>query len=318
MGAPTKSTEEEEENLDTSSNSSGDISVYNGKPKTVYLIRHAESDENRRRDSLTRCFERLSTGVIPSSKDVNASFELLNVPAQLNSDVSDIGAKQIKHMGELLRQQKFLEKMGVQLVVHSPLLRARQTCEGLLGCQANPMKKPESVARVEELEFLIERQPQEVPQDVILKDVAPTQSSFTRRIKHFERWLAKQPEDVVAVVGHSLHFKTMLNVDFKFKNCEVWVAEFDPSRCCKDDQTSPPNSEGSTGDESATLSNSNNKQSLGGRLTTPWTGLKLTPPDLMMMSSVRRQRQAASSPWSELKRVYGCDLNQQQEEESSS
>jgi hypothetical protein len=31
------------------------------------------------------------------------------------------------------------------------------------------------------------------------------------------------------VVGHSHYFRAMLGVDFKFSNCEVWRASFDPS-----------------------------------------------------------------------------------------
>ena len=231
------------ENLSVSNTANVDATTVNKKEekstaaprkgiKTVYLIRHAESNENRRRNSLNRCFEQISTGAIPSKADLNASFELLNVPAQLNSDVSEIGARQIKHMGERLQSYNFLEKNGVQLVVHSPLIRARQTCEGLLGCVANKPNEdlPACVQRVEELDFLVERQPQEIPQDVILKDVSPAVSSFAKRIQDFEEWLVKQREDTIAVVGHSLHFKSMLKVPFKFQNCEVWVAHFDPQR----------------------------------------------------------------------------------------
>jgi broad specificity phosphatase PhoE len=253
--------------------------------KTVFLIRHAESDENRRRASLTKCFEQITTGAIPSTEDLEASFELLNVPAQLNSDVSNIGAQQIKHMGELLRESKFLEENKVQLVVHSPLLRARQTCEGLLGCVASPLRKPSCVARVEELDFLVERQPQEVPQEFILKDVAPTSSSFNRRIMQFEQWLAKQPEEIITVVGHSLHFKTMLNVPFKFKNCEVWVCQFDPKQRIPD-ETKP----------------ATNTNSL----------LPEIPRAMQQMNNVfQNMREPAVSPWSGLKRVHSCEISRE-------
>ena len=288
MGAPN------EENLNTNNTSpGGSFSTAKGI-KTVYLIRHAESNENRRRQSLTRCFEQISTGAIPSSEDVNASLELLNVPAQLNSDVSEIGAQQIQHMGDRLQTYNFLEKKGVQLVVHSPLIRARQTCEGLLGCVASSnkstkMKKPSCVQRVEELEFLVERQPQEIPQDVILKDVSPTSSSFTKRIKDFEQWLVEQPEDTIAVVGHSLHFKSMLNVSFKFKNCEVWVAQFDPQRI-------------------AAQVSSTRRSSL---LLPPM----VVPKTMQQMNFFQRPNEPPQkppkslSPWSDLKRVYGCEVS---------
>lgn len=278
MGAPN------EENVNVDNGDS--FSARQGKKKgskTVFLIRHAESDENRRRASLTKCFEQITTGAIPSTEDLNASFELLNVPAQVNSDVSNIGAQQIQHMGDILRESKFLEEMGVQLVVHSPLVRARQTCEGLLGCVANPLRKPSCVARVEELEFLVERQPQEVPQEFILKDVAPTSSSFNRRIMQFEQWLAKQPEDIIAVVGHSLHFKTMLNVPFKFKNCEVWVCQFDPTRRIT----------------SETMPASCNSL------------LPEIPLAMQQMNVFQNLRQPRVSPWSGLKRVHGCDISRE-------
>lgn len=253
--------------------------------KTVYLIRHAESDENRRRASLNKCLEQLTTGALPSQEDVNASFELLNVPAQLNSDVSDIGAQQIRHMGDLLQEINFLEERNVQLVVHSPLLRARQTCQGLLRCQASPPQKPSCVARVEELEFLVERQPQEVPQEFILKDVAPTSSSFDRRILQFEEWLAQQPEEIVAVVGHSLHFKKMLGVPFKFKNCEVWMCQFDPKRRQRTEPSKP--------------------------LTSANALLRQIPQTMQQLNLnvFQNNKQPAVSPWTGLKRVHECDIS---------
>lgn len=286
--------------------------------KTVYLIRHAESHENRRRHSLTRCFEQISTGAIPSSEDLNASFELLNVPENLNSGVSTIGAKQIEHMGGLLENYNFLEEKGVQLVVHSPLLRARQTCEGLLGVVATKsikMKVPLCVKRVEELDFLVERQPQEIPQEVILKDVPPSSisSSFTKRIKDFEQWLVQQPEDTIAVVGHSLHFKSMLKVNFKFKNCEVWVAQFDPKNIAP---LSPA--------VSLNFSAAARRHSL---LLPPLPPLSQTmkqmnpfvaasakqhvPPAAASKSSTTppTSSPSTSSPWSDLKRVYSCEVS---------
>ena len=177
-------------------------------------------------------------------------------------------------------------------MVHSPLIRARQTCEGLLGCVAGKSRQnlPKCVKRVEELECLIERQPQEIPQEVILKDVSPTSASFTRRIKDFEQWLVEQPEDTIAVVGHSLHFKHMLNVSFKFKNCEVWVAQFDPNQ-----------------------------------VSSPRAPLLLLPPIPQSMKQIKMnffQKQQKDeptreeeeeeakrvTPWSNLKKVYECDF----------
>jgi hypothetical protein len=55
--------------------------------KTIYLIRHAESEENRRIGSLGKCFSDLGRFRLPAVKDVTASMGLINLPAQLDSDV---------------------------------------------------------------------------------------------------------------------------------------------------------------------------------------------------------------------------------------
>lgn len=71
------------------------ISSSNNKIKTVYLIRHAESEENRRLGSLKTAFLGLGKFKLPAKKDVLASMELLNVSAQIDSDVSEIGQQQV-------------------------------------------------------------------------------------------------------------------------------------------------------------------------------------------------------------------------------
>lgn len=189
--------------------------------KIVYLIRHAESEENRRIASLTGIFRGLSKFSLPSKADIFTSMELLNVPAQVDSNVSEIGAKQIAHMGETLKDANFLSTYGIQLVAHSPLLRAQETSEGMLGCRA-PDMKADSVDRVVELDLIVEKTPQEW---------TPMYSStFKKRIEKFEQWLSEQPEETVAIVGHSQYFKAMLGLDFKFGNCDVWQVSFDPSK----------------------------------------------------------------------------------------
>jgi broad specificity phosphatase PhoE len=189
--------------------------------KTVYLIRHAESEENRRIASLGRCFKQLGKFSLPSSSDIYASTQLLNVPAQIDSGVSEIGMRQITYMGEKLKEANFLHASAIKLVAHSPLLRAQETSEGMLGCRANATKA-DSVDRVVELELLIEKTPQEWTPMYF--------STFKKRIASFEDWLGEQPEDRIAIVGHSQFFKAMLGLDFKFGNCDVWELNFDLSK----------------------------------------------------------------------------------------
>eukprot|EP00536_Pseudo-nitzschia_multiseries_P012403 jgi/Psemu1/309088/fgenesh1_kg.473_\ len=193
--------------------------------KTVYLIRHAESEENRRISALCRTFQSLKTLSLPKTSDVSTSTELLNVSAQVDSDVSDIGANQIAHMGEKLRKENFVESSGITLVVHSPLKRARQTSEGMLGCMTASSSdvavkevKADTVSRVTETALLLEKTPAEW--------TPMYRKSFLKRISDFEAWLGEQPEQIIALVGHSQFFKAMLGLDYKFGNCEVWKVDF--------------------------------------------------------------------------------------------
>lgn len=189
--------------------------------KTIYLIRHAESEENRRIGSLKNSLRTLSQFRLPSREDVKAAGELLNIPAQIDSNVSEIGMAQIRDMKEKLEVENFLETSGVKLVVHSPLIRARETSEGMLGLVATKTKV-ESISRVVELAEIAEMTPKEW--------IPMYRGQFKARVEYFEKWLADQPEDTIIVVGHSEYFKDMLNLDFKFGNCDVWKLNFDYSK----------------------------------------------------------------------------------------
>lgn len=190
--------------------------------KTVYLIRHAESEENRRIGSLKTSLRDIGSFKLPSKKDVYAVGELLNVPAQIDSNVSEKGKDQIDFMRKQLDEEDFLVEKQIKLVVHSPLIRARETSEGMLGC-ASPNQKPDSVDRVVELDLLKEMTPQEW--------MPIYRNNFKRRVSEFEKWLSEQPEDNIALVGHSEYFKAMLGLDFKFGNCDVWQIIFDRNTC---------------------------------------------------------------------------------------
>mmetsp|Transcript_27629 Transcript_27629/g.60043 ORF Transcript_27629/g.60043 Transcript_27629/m.60043 type:complete len:770 (-) Transcript_27629:79-2388(-) len=299
----------------SASSSGGPTLVVTGRPiptspvrKTIYLIRHAESDENRRQQSLYKSIGSVRKLVMPNRADLTASLELVDMNAQIDSDVSRVGRRQIAHVGRKLREDDFVANVGIELVVHSPLRRARQTSAGMLGCVApkvavvvgeqrrssdaggssdafgqfislktpstsfdvgpstssdgndesnalpgspsvgsngglqrntslgdglksllNPMppdptaggEQAPSVSRTVELPSLAERTP--------LEWLPINHDQFTNRIASFEKWLAEQPESVIAVVGHSHYFMCMLGLDYKFRNCDVWRVTYDSS-----------------------------------------------------------------------------------------
>lgn len=63
--------------------------------KTIYLIRHAESNENRRQESLKTSVQGLGKLILPKKEDLVASMELMNVGAQLDTSVSPKGQHQL-------------------------------------------------------------------------------------------------------------------------------------------------------------------------------------------------------------------------------
>ena len=121
--------------------------------KTIYLIRHAESDENRRQQSLYKSISKVRKLTLPTKADLAASLELVDVNAQIDSDVSEVGKRQIAQVGDQLRADDFVVKEGIQLVVHSPLRRARQTSAGMLGCVAPKVSK-DAVSVIDEEEAI--------------------------------------------------------------------------------------------------------------------------------------------------------------------
>jgi broad specificity phosphatase PhoE len=246
--------------------------------KTVYLMRHAESEENRRIAALGCTFKSLSKLSIPKSSDVVASTELLRAQGRCDTNVSEIGARQIAHMKEKLQQDNFLTSSGIQLVAHSPLIRARQTSEGILSCvtaadsstSATDLKAG-AVSRVVQTELLTERSSSEW---------TPMHNGrFIKRIQDFEKWLCNQEEDTIVLVGHSQFFKKMLGLNFSFGNCEVWKVTFDPSNLAKKSKGAAPRK---------LFDSKRDKKNKDAATLGPWT----LPPW-----------------WSNLEKKYGCDIS---------
>ena len=264
--------------------------------KTVYLIRHAESLENERIACLTRSLSSLSRFALPRRSDIRRSVELLNVPAQVNSDVSPQGRAQIEQMAEKLAGEDFLNSNGITLVAHSPLLRARQTAEGMLGCCAAPPPAtaaaaplPPPVERAEELQCLTEKTPAEW--------VPGNHGPLDRRIGQFESWLCSQEDARIAIVGHSQFFKAMLGLGYKFGNCDVWEVTMD----CGAKQAAERRSD--QGGGAASGEEGEKKDS------------EPSPLDLCASSSGKNFNGVLPRGWKDLKNIYRCEKKPLEEED---
>ena len=79
--------------------------------------------------------------------------------------------------------------------------------------------KHPSIQKVLELELLEERTP---------KEWLPTHyDQYSQRIQKFEQWICDQEENVIAIVGHSQYFRSMLGLKSKFQNVDVWQVSLD-------------------------------------------------------------------------------------------
>jgi hypothetical protein len=188
----------------------------NATTKTIFLVRHAESEENRRIGSLKAAFTALTRFSLPKSKDIVAACELIRVDQQIDSNVSEFGQKQIQYMANIIQESNFMKKHQVQLVAHSPLIRARETCRGMFGVAASDPSP--TMPAVCELAELTEMTPAEW--------IPGNSGSLYQRFRSLEAWITSRPEDSMVLVGHSQFFKALLQLDYKFGNCDVIQVHF--------------------------------------------------------------------------------------------
>ena len=99
-------------------------------PKRLYLIRHAESKNNVDIRQAREAWEAVSAlRSWPTGEQWLSIAAIAAVP--MNTDLSPDGEKMVKALRSILNQHDFLLQKEVQLIVHSPLLRAKRTCHVL-------------------------------------------------------------------------------------------------------------------------------------------------------------------------------------------
>jgi hypothetical protein len=202
----------------------------NAIPKTIYLIRHAESDENRRLGSLKTAFKALTRFALPKTKDILAASELIRIDQQIDSNVSTFGKEQIAYMANIIRETNFVSSNGIELLAHSPLIRAKETCRDIFGCavsntsdENSPLLPPPDnvnyIKEVVEIDLLTEM--------TLLEWVPGNSGSLHKRMRAFETWITERPEKTIVCVGHSQYFKALLQLPYKFRNCDIIQVQFD-------------------------------------------------------------------------------------------
>lgn len=156
--------------------------------KVIYLVRHAESEENVRVRAFDRAYSRLVGCQRPDITDVWSGLGLLSF--DLDAPLSSEGERQLVDVKQQFQRSNFVHRSGVQLVANSTRQRAIRTREALFGSSSLP---------VHELEDMVERTPLELL----------TESSFAERVDRVRQWIADQPETCMALVGHGEFFRRL-------------------------------------------------------------------------------------------------------------
>uniref|UniRef100_A0A7S3UWU4 Phosphoglycerate mutase n=1 Tax=Heterosigma akashiwo TaxID=2829 RepID=A0A7S3UWU4_HETAK len=226
--------------------------------KTVYLIRHAETEENVKLHGLEQTGRRLKQFKLPKGRELldGCIFLLMCLQNKTDARLSSHGREQICQMREILKENSFLETNKISVIVHSPLQRARETCKGLFGAAADGSVGAEEGDRDSSLgEHIGKPDGSSLPNHVrhvaeldCLREITAWENSiegkskFRQRVQALENWLSCCSENNIAVVGHSEYFMYMLGLpkSEKFKNCDVWKVEMSvdavqnrPGQCCR-------------------------------------------------------------------------------------
>jgi len=195
----------------------------NSPKKTIYLIRHAESEENVKMHGLQEVGTSLLERRLPTSENLTKSAQFIysGATGDTDSDLSPQGKSQIKELFQLLQMdsEKNMRSVinDVELIGHSPLIRAKETCYGAFGIDINDQNE-----NVVELNCLQEATAWETV-------VQGRSNTVHKRIEELKAWIESQTEaTTIALVGHSEYFMIMLGISRaeKFWNCDVWQVQY--------------------------------------------------------------------------------------------
>lgn len=200
-----------------SSGSSGSSGQDDNQPpgtKVIFLIRHAESQNNVAKRDTANVFRRWRRGEWswPNATEWASMTSLLAVP--MDTDLSADGVQQAQALQQQLEAARFLENEGIQLIVHSHLIRARRTCHTVFASALQQQQQTSSSVSADG-----EQEAESPASPVIVQHDAIYEKSITEhvgtadlahRTQAFVQWLRQRPETRMVVVGHSAFFRELL------------------------------------------------------------------------------------------------------------
>ena len=168
--------------------------------KTVWLVRHAESENNVSKRTFRSTF---GSGRLPTTRAEWVSVGQLPL-VRMDTPLSAHGRRQAEAQRAVLDAADFVARERPELVLHSPLVRARDTCLTLFGGGGGPA--------VEQFDELYERSISE----------HLWRSWLQPRVARFTAHLLSRPERRIVAVGHSSFFEEMCGA--VMNNVSVWRA----------------------------------------------------------------------------------------------
>ena len=176
--------------------------------KSIVFIRHAQSEENVKANRFFEGLSRVRNFQAPSMQQISGTLSLASLT--IDAALSQLGKRQILDMHMLLKDKEFWTQQNFDLIVCSPLTRAKETCEGLLPRERDGVNT-----------MIIEDLQEATPYEHVFS------ATLLKRIDRFKHWLANREEKRILVVGHSQYFKKLLGLSSLMRNCDVWQCDFD-------------------------------------------------------------------------------------------
>ena len=168
----------------------------------MWLVRHAESENNVSKRTFRSTF---GSGRLPATRAEWVSVGQLPL-VRMDTPLSAHGRRQAEAQRAVLDAADFVARERPELVLHSPLVRARDTCLTLFGGLEG------GGPAVEQFDELYERSISE----------HLWRSWLQPRVARFTAHLLSRPERRIVAVGHSSFFEEMCGA--VMGNVSVWCA----------------------------------------------------------------------------------------------
>lgn len=168
--------------------------------KRIVFIRHGESPRNALLKLLVEVFLTWKS-FLCREKLVELPYALL--AAVSLSSLTKLGCQQAAELRQHIEKTGLLSNTPNYTIVHSTLLRARQTATIIFRDHAMT-----SLACLREISVMEEMR-----------------GGTPKRLHDFEEWLRKSPHETIIMVGHCQYFRKLFHLGGHIYNCDMWSCD---------------------------------------------------------------------------------------------